>query len=813
MALASLAHEGVPVPGAAMEAAEAAVHTLPGNVLWTPDVPAADGDVVPAILHWQLDGVDDGAADLAFTYAPADGHARVDINVAGPVAPAADASAMSTSCELSAAAAPVPAAARDFVATRVAATANACAALAGAVFLVADNDYVEIVADPASVAPPPLALTLARVAKPWVRGTSLSVSASAPAADLGARGTLPATFLLRVVAAAARDGTGAGDVAREALLRVLGAVMDAVRARTDVGTAPCVYVLDHETTPGGGDSADGGGGEALAREALLRHGLVPVHVSSFAVHPDADRATAPAPAAAPLHLVRVVALDPSSSSCAQDRLGAGTRRVQTGRLLTEVWGRGAAASSAATAAGPPPASSEAVAAKILGQSDSAPNPTPAPAPAPPTAAVAPSSVPPGLAVLERGQEFQVLDDVLPAAALRLLRARVASLPGATLGADSFFIPFTTPLPAPRSLVELLILEHLAPAALGDLAAARDRLGFLGAEWWVQARDDGPAAHATTAAPTHPALDPMRPKEYHYDTAITWCRDNGWPPEMLEACHFFPAVGSVFYLSEPYHDGQTGADGPDGGGLDGDCGGPTVVFNQSRKGRSTWPPLPSEVAVVRPRANRLLLFRGHLYHGVLHAHGAPACGNGDGDANAAPRKKGACRRVTLLVNYWFNKTAGESHTPRLPLEDRLVAAARDVLAAPAPTAVAATNHGSTARAVALHNVSEARDFRKDIISWKQQCLPAAFASALAAAPAVLLRLLTSEASRYMTRDDVWAEGTMLQPWPLWTADPVTGELTMVTVTDDADRSATKWVLSRTIPGGNPYADETRADYVL
>jgi hypothetical protein len=59
---------------------------------------------------------------------------------------------------------------------------------------------------------------------------------------------------------------------------------------------------------------------------------------------------------------------------------------------------------------------------------------------------------------------------------------------------------TTPLPAPRSLVELLILEHLAPAALGDLAAARDRLGFLGAEWWVQARDDGPAAHATTAAP-------------------------------------------------------------------------------------------------------------------------------------------------------------------------------------------------------------------------------------------------------------------------------------------------------------------------
>ena len=397
----------------------------------------------------------------------------------------------------------------------------------------------------------------------------------------------------------------------------------------------------------------------------------------------------------------------------------------------------------------------------------------------------------------------MLDDVLPAAALRLLRTGVASLPGGLLGADSFFIPFTAPLPAPRSLMELLILEHLAPAALGDLAHARDRWGFVGAEWWVQAREDGPAAPAS--APASASTPPQRPKEYHFDTAITWCRDNGWPKVMLEACHFFPAVGSVFYLS--------GADdSDDGGGGGGDCGGPTVVFNQSRKGRSTWPPLPTEVAVVRPRANRLLLFRGSLYHGVLHALGAPACGGG-----AAPRP---CKRVTLLVNYWFNKTAGESHTPLLPLEDRLMAAARKTLAAlvPAPVenhTVAAANQTASGgpQAVALLTVADARDFRADFSQWQQQCLPTDFSAALAAAPALLLRLATSEASRYMTRDDVWADGTLLQPWPLWTADPATGELTMVTVTDGADRAATKWVQSRTIPGGNPYADETRADYVL
>ncbi len=41
-----------------------------------------------------------------------------------------------------------------------------------------------------------------------------------------------------------------------------------------------------------------------------------------------------------------------------------------------------------------------------------------------------------------------------------------------------------------------------------------------------------------------------------DTAITWCRDNGWPPELLSACHFYPAVGSVIYLTN--EGGPTGS---------------------------------------------------------------------------------------------------------------------------------------------------------------------------------------------------------------------------------------------------------------
>ena len=46
-----------------------------------------------------------------------------------------------------------------------------------------------------------------------------------------------------------------------------------------------------------------------------------------------------------------------------------------------------------------------------------------------------------------------------------------------------------------------------------------------------------------------------PKEYHYDSALTWCRDNGWTQEQLGHCPFYPQIGSIFYL--------TAAGGPTG----------------------------------------------------------------------------------------------------------------------------------------------------------------------------------------------------------------------------------------------------------
>jgi hypothetical protein len=56
-------------------------------------------------------------------------------------------------------------------------------------------------------------------------------------------------------------------------------------------------------------------------------------------------------------------------------------------------------------------------------------------------------------------------------------------------------------------------------------------GFSGAEWWIQTRN----------------VD--SPKEYHLDTAITWCRDNGWPPELLPSCCYYPEIGSVIYITD------------------------------------------------------------------------------------------------------------------------------------------------------------------------------------------------------------------------------------------------------------------------
>lgn len=84
-----------------------------------------------------------------------------------------------------------------------------------------------------------------------------------------------------------------------------------------------------------------------------------------------------------------------------------------------------------------------------------------------------------------------------------------------------------------------------------------------------------------------------------DTAITWCRDNGWAPEYISACQYYPAIGSVNYIT--------------------DEGGPTVVFDQFPTGKGLTPPVPLRVGIGFPKRNRMLLFKGDRFHGVTVFH--------------------------------------------------------------------------------------------------------------------------------------------------------------------------------------------------
>jgi hypothetical protein len=117
-----------------------------------------------------------------------------------------------------------------------------------------------------------------------------------------------------------------------------------------------------------------------------------------------------------------------------------------------------------------------------------------------------------------GREYKIVDNVLPTRLVDILEGRLRHMHPSDVGSVSFFIPFEPDrISSPRSSIEQVILHALAPAVLGDLTTAIQN-GYLGAEYWVQSR----------------ASD--NPKEFHLDTAITWCRDHGWPTEASAACH-------------------------------------------------------------------------------------------------------------------------------------------------------------------------------------------------------------------------------------------------------------------------------------
>jgi hypothetical protein len=125
-----------------------------------------------------------------------------------------------------------------------------------------------------------------------------------------------------------------------------------------------------------------------------------------------------------------------------------------------------------------------------------------------------------------------------------------------------------------------------------------------------------------------------PKEYHYDTSMTWCREHGWTQEQLGNCPFYPQIGSIFYLTAA--GGPTGRPHP--------CTALTLViilsvslmyvclsvclsaavFDFHSHEHNSVPPIPERVALSFPQRNRMGLFRGNRYHGVMVSACLPAC---------------------------------------------------------------------------------------------------------------------------------------------------------------------------------------------
>lgn len=145
-----------------------------------------------------------------------------------------------------------------------------------------------------------------------------------------------------------------------------------------------------------------------------------------------------------------------------------------------------------------------------------------------------------------------------------------------------------------------------PTTAIDAAIARMRLidfpdgdppgGLAGAEWWFQSR--APSADIG----------------FHYD------KDEG--TASTEWYMKMPILSTITYLTS--------------------FGAPTLIFNQStnRAGNREVPAVPRSAALVYPRANRHVVFRGNLQHGVVGELG---------EAKGTTGSQG--KRITFLVNWW------------------------------------------------------------------------------------------------------------------------------------------------------------------
>jgi hypothetical protein len=78
------------------------------------------------------------------------------------------------------------------------------------------------------------------------------------------------------------------------------------------------------------------------------------------------------------------------------------------------------------------------------------------------------------------------------------------------------------------------------------------------------------------------------------------------------------------------------------------------------------------------------------------------------------------RRTLLINYWFNQTAGDSGTHTLPLENGLMDLARFLLG----NAIRVSKSSEDVSNPMIHLYSP-RDLKSDFLDWQKQKLPAEF----------------------------------------------------------------------------------------
>ena len=262
--------------------------------------------------------------------------------------------------------------------------------------------------------------------------------------------------------------------------------------------------------------------------------------------------------------------------------------------------------------------------------------------------------------------------------------------------------------------------------------ASEKENVRGAEWWIQdvARDEPP-------------------KTFHTDCDLVMRggasrgEDTEDAERSTDVVH--PAVASVLYVS--------------------DAGGPTAVFGQRRTKRdermndadasssetsavaALTPRYPSEVAVVYPRRNTLLLFEGDRYHAVMHPP----------ESDEKSQQSG--QRVTVLVNWWRERPRGPADLP-----DRFVT--------PPFAYDAAGTEETDPHVTDRRNTASCRDrsallplpvlsvvpmtFREHLPSWRAQTVPGALAEGNRGA---------FFAARYAASDETSRdESSVLPEWP-------------------------------------------------